>query len=114
MKWNEYEHAYRMTTKSELKNMKWEYTCYCKRNLGTIEQAYKKPSKNKVSAFYSIAENANDLFSYVSSCYVISKNCNKFTMGFLFESNETGELCFMYVTDTYNRYCTVQELEDMK
>ena len=43
---------------------------------------------------------------------VITHNSNFFTVGYEFEDNETGELCFMYITHTKKRYCTLSDLEE--
>lgn len=34
---------------------------------------------------------------------VISRNCHKFTAGFIYTDSKTGELMFMYITKGYNQ-----------
>ena len=38
---------------------------------------------------------------------IISHNTNEFTVGFEFPDGETGELNFMYITKSYDRYITL-------
>ena len=63
-------------------------------------------------AYDSISKGKRDAWDYcVNLCNqyngeglkVISRNCHKFTAGFIFTDPVTGELMFMYITKGYDR-----------
>ena len=113
MKYNEKNKALKMTTKGEKRFMYNYWQSYFYHPLGRINDAYKDPSYFKVQAWeYEIAR-AKKIYSHVMNTQVITRNTFAFSMGYEFTDAETGELCFMYITPSYRRYCTLTDLEEI-
>lgn len=111
MKWHGENDAYKLTTKSELFWIKWYFDKWLSSD-DSIYTAYKNPSQYKMSAYEDLKNQAEHFYPWMTGYSVISHNSNFFTVGYEFEDNETGELCFMYVTHTKKRYCTLSDLEE--
>lgn len=110
MKYNEKNQAYRLTGKKEIEQMKhifdrWFFSEY------DITDVYTRPSQSKIDIFHNLIVEANDMFKLVRSPSVISHNAFIFTMGYEFMDNETGEMCFMYITPSKKVYCPITDLE---
>lgn len=112
MKWDGKNDAFKMTTKSELFWMKWYFDMWLASD-ETIYTAYQNPSQYKISAYEDLKNQAEHFYPFVTGLSVITHNNFFFTMGYEFENNETGEMCFMYVTHTKKRYCVLTDLEEV-
>lgn len=110
MKWNELNHAYKVTGKKEIEKLKWYFDRWF-HSEDTIYTAYENPSQEKIDWYEYFSRLAYDNYSIVTGINVITHNTFVFTMGYEFMDNETGEMCFMYITPTYSRYCPICELQ---
>lgn len=110
MKYNEKNYAYKLTGKKEIENMKWYFNKWFHSDYD-ITDVYSRPSQTKKDIFHNLIVEANDLYQLVTAPSVITHNCHFFTMGYEFMDNETGEICFMYITPTKKVYCPITELE---
>lgn len=109
MKYNDKNHAFEMVTPSEIAKLKWYYNLWL-RTEQSITDAYKKPSYDKHDAFVYFRDEAYDYFDWVNNVTVLTHNTFTFTMGYTFEDNDKHETCFMYITPTYKRYCSIAKL----
>ena len=113
MKYNDKNHAYKMTTKAEKRFMYSYWQSYFYHPLGSIDDAYKDPSYFKVQAWEYEISRAKLKYLHIMNPQVITRNTFQFSMGYEFTDAETGELCFMYITSSYRRYCTLSDLEEV-
>lgn len=81
------EHAYN--------NRGWTY-----RN---IWDAYEKPSYAKEKAWHYCRELCADMGGF--DLLILSRNTFQFSAVFKFTDDETGELCYAYITRDYDRFC---------
>ena len=112
MKYNEQNSAYYCSGGKEKLDMLHVYKNYQNSKWDSPYDAYDRPSFEKVTSFNRHILRARNIYSKVFNPKVISKNCNFYTMGYLFTDNETGEMNFMLVTPTKNRYIHLNELRD--
>lgn len=73
-----------------------------------LYHVYGRYSERKACAFEYCRERYHEMNG--SQFTIVSHNSNIFTVGFYFPHPETGELCFAYITPSYNKWCYVSEL----
>lgn len=114
MKWNQKNMAYFMHTPAEVRTLKYYYERYHENmnKLNGLYMAYERPSRAKFDAWDFEIARARGLYNTMSNPVVLTHNTFKFTIGFLFTDNVTGELNFMFITDTYRRYAHLSDLEN--
>lgn len=113
MRYNKSNRANYMNTPSEKRMMYNYWKMYYYNPLGDVEGAYKNPSTFKLEAYEREILRARNIYLAVMNPQVITRNTFVFTMGYEFTDKETGELCFMYITPSYRRYCTLGDLEEV-
>lgn len=111
MKYNEKNYAYKLTTQKEIEQMKYNFDRWFNSDELNITDAYGRPSQTKIDIFNNLIDEAYDLYQFVTGISVVSHNCFIFTMGYEFMDNETGEMCFMYITPNKKVYCPITDLE---
>lgn len=84
---NAAEHAYR--------NRAWTYD--------DIYDAYERPSREKVRAWEYCQRVCAEMNGF--NLVISSKNTFNFSAVFTFTDENTGELCYGYITKDYDRFC---------
>ena len=83
-------------TKRERQQIEWNYLKYINSTAETIEQAYRKPSKEKKQAFTDIWYMCRQMHGF--GLKVISHTSQFFTCGFQYVHPENGNVVFRYIT----------------
>ena len=82
---------------------KSHYPDYLRATATTLSQVYGKYSKAKANAYDYCLSLCNSLGGH--DLKIISKSVYEFTVGFLFNDQETGKEMFAYITKSHNSYC---------
>lgn len=69
----------------------------------SLWDAYGKPSENKVRAWDYCKRLCAEMGGF--DMVISSRNSMVFSVVFKFADNETGELCYAYITRDYDRFC---------
>lgn len=72
-----------------------------------IFEAYSNPSEAKIRAWHRCQDLCRRMGG--RDLIISSKNTMKFSVVFKFFDEETGELCYAYITADYDRFCKASE-----
>ena len=76
-----------------------DYARYVNAETKSIYEVYSRPSTEKVRSYGSWIAYINERFNiYDWKIKILSHNCHQYTLGFIFEHDETGVLCFGKIT----------------
>ena len=94
-----------VTRKSEREDMLYHYRQWEKSDTQYLWNVYGRFSNNKAEAYTRCLNLMDNLGG--SRIRILSHNSHSFTVGFEFPHPATGELCFAYITKSYDRYIRV-------
>lgn len=80
-------------------NRRWTYE--------DIFEAYNNPSAAKIRAWHRCQDLCRRMHG--TNLIISSRNTMKFSVVFMFPDEETGELCYAYITADYDRFCKASE-----
>ena len=89
------------------KEMKGRFNSYRRSTDSELWEVYGNYSSAKINAMRYCHDLMNELGGW--DLRIISHNCMQFTVGFMFNHPESGELCFCYITKSYDRYIKISK-----
>lgn len=76
-----------------------DFQRYLRAETKSIYEVYSRPSTDKVRTYGSWVDYINNRFNiYDFAIKILGHNCHQYSLGFIFEHDETGVLCFGKIT----------------